>query len=167
MKKILFAVTLTLASTSLVSKAGAASLILRGEIAANCVLDSVDTAPFSGANLNLPIVAGTSSTSVANANVTCNNSNGYRIEATSANGNSRLVNTTVATSYADYELEITGVGSAGFQALSGTATTLKTTSLSAPVVGQSSAINVRVYPIATPAVAGTYEDTVTITLTAL
>ncbi len=167
MKKILFATALTLAFTSLMTEAKAATLLLRGQIASNCVLDSVDTAPFAGANLNLPIIAGTPSMGIANANVSCNSNDGYRIDATSANGQSRLANTTTPTSYAEYELEVAGAGSMGFQALGGTPTTLKQTTLSAPVVGQASAINVRVYPIATPAVSGTYEDTVTLTLTAL
>lgn len=167
MKKLLFGLAVTLATTSLLTQANAATLLLRGEIADNCVLNSVDTTSFPGASTTLPIVAGTNSVSVANANVTCNSLDGYMLEATSGNGNSRLVNTTTPTSYTEYEIEVAGTGSAGFQALSSSATLLKQTTLAAPVVGENSLINVRVYPIATPAASGTYEDTVTLTLTAL
>lgn len=165
MKRLFFGIALTLAFAN---QAQAATLLLKGEVAPNCVLNSVSTAPFGNNNITLPIVSGTASTSVAESSVTCNTLAGYSIEATSANGLSRLAHTGAPSSYyTDYQLEITGTGSTGFQSLSSTPTALKTTSLSAPVTNQASTINVKVQPISTPAVAGTYEDTVTITLTAL
>ncbi|MCM2282381.1 MAG: spore coat U domain-containing protein [Bdellovibrionaceae bacterium] len=167
MKKLLFALALTIASTAMVSRANAATLLLRGEILTACTLNSIDTSAFPGANINLPILTGTASTSVARASVTCNNLAGYTIDATSGNGLGRLVNTTNPTSYTDYQLELSGIGSSGFQSLSNIPSSLKTTALASPIVNEQSTISVRVFPIATAAAAGTYEDTVTVILTAL
>lgn len=167
MKKVLFACALTIASFTALSQAKAATLLLRGEIATACTLNAIDTSAFPGASVNLPIVSGTTSTSVAKASVSCNNTGGYAIKASSANGFSRMSNTSNASSYVNYELELTGTGTTGFQALSGAPVTLKSAPLGAPINNELSTLNIRMYPIATPVAAGAYEDTVTITLTAL
>ncbi len=156
------------ATTVFQNQAHAQALLnLQGNVAVTCVLNSVDTTPYGAANTTLPIVAGTTSTPVANADVTCNNASGYSIAASSANGMSRLANTAnPGTYYTTYAIEVTGTGSTGFAYLSAAPTTIKSTSLASPVSNDLAAINVRVDPITTPAAAGVYEDTVTFILTA-
>ncbi len=168
MRKVLATMSFAfIATTAAYNQAHGQNLLLQGTVGVTCVLDSVDTSPFGTANTTLPIVAGTTSTAVANAVVTCNNANGYTIAAASANGMSRLAHTgNPNTYYTTYAIEVTGTGSIGFAYLSSVPTALKSLSLSGPIVGDTAAINVRVDPIATPAASGAYEDTVTFTLTA-
>jgi hypothetical protein len=140
-----------------------ATLNISGEITNVCTLDSVTP---SGSATTLPIVAGGNDIVVGTTSVTCNNGAGYDIDASSAN-NGLLVNDTSPNNTTAYNFEITGTGSQGEISLTTSdQNVVSHTSLAAPITSDSRNIEVDVTAVSI-AYAGTYEDTITITLTAL
>jgi spore coat protein U-like protein len=142
--------------------AQAATLDLSGEIAVSCTLDSVSG---NASASTLPIVAGGSDIDVGSATVSCNNGNGYKLDATSESGGF-LVNDSAPNNQTAYTIEILGTGSQGAQQLTSSTKLLEVSPLSTPVSSDARTVRVDVTAVAVPH-AGTYSDTVTITLTVL
>lgn len=143
------------------TQATAATLSLSGTVASNCVLNQVTPTSYSTLNIS----AGQTVT-VAQTDVTCNHNPGYKIRASSAN-NGLLVNGSAPNNSTSYTLKIFGTGTQNHIALTTSAQDLVNTgTLSAPVTNEMRNVEVTVSPVAVPW-AGTYSDTVTITLTTL
>lgn len=141
--------------------ANAATLTLSGTVASNCVLNQVT--PTSYTTLN--IAAGETVT-VAQTDVTCNHAPGFKLRASSAN-NGVLTNGSAPNNTTPYTMKIFGTGTLNHIALTTAPQDLVNTgTLAAPVTNEMRNIEVTVTAAATPW-AGTYSDTVTITLTTL
>lgn len=139
----------------------AATLSLSGTITDTCVLNQVTPTSYSSLNIS----AGQTVT-VAQTDVTCNHNAGYKLRASSAN-NGVLVNSSSPANSTAYTMKIYGTGTAGHVSLTTSAQDLVNTgTLSAPITNSMQNIEVTVTAATTPW-AGTYSDTVTITLTTL
>lgn len=156
--------TLTLAalgvlgtSTIAVSAQAANTVLLQGSVPTVC---SVDVHP-NGANLTLPIQAG-GSVNIGQIEENCNYTGGYTIKASSPTAGN-LVNTINPSLQTSYSLSVEGGLS---NVTPGVAPTpvRSVGALSSPAVGVMKNVVVNVTPYAT-ALAGTYEDTLTVTIT--
>lgn len=141
--------------SSLASAAPSGTLTLRGTVAV--VADIVVTP--NGDNLALDIAGGESNKLVASAAETSNNLTGYKIFVSSAT-DGELRHTTDATKKTTYQVRY-----AGSSAVSPTASGVQVKNVSSlsGLTTNNSNINVDVDAYAT-APAGTYEDTLTITI---
>ena len=157
----LFALALTLASVTTSSYfAQGASLYLKGTVAPTCSL--VVTSDPTSVTLDL---TSASAIKVGALNVVCNNANGFSIKATSAqNGNLRETGSRVAQ--VPYEIEIAGAGTAGYKQPSTTSIVVVTQGVIATPVNRTTDISFKV-KANTNTLAGTFDDTVTLTLETL
>lgn len=138
-----------------------ATLNLSGTIASSCVLNSVTPASYSTLN-----IAAGQTVVVGQTNVSCNSGAGYKLRASSLN-NGRLVNSSSPNNSTLYTMKIFGAGTLNHVSLTTTAADLVNTgALTAPVTNELRNVEVVVTPVPV-AWAGTYSDTVTVTLTAL
>ena len=143
------------------SQAQAATLSLSGTVASNCVLNQVTPTSYSTLNIS----AG-QTVVVAQTDVTCNHNPGYKLRASSAN-NGLLVNGTAPNNSTAYTMKIFGTGTLNHISLTTAPQDLVNTgTLSSPITNDMRNIEVTVTAVSVPW-AGTYSDTVTITLTTL
>ncbi len=158
MKKIALTMMSTLALSTSVFAATSGTLIIQGTVADQYAL--VIT-PNAATYQSLNIVAGSTATNVASVAETANNLNGYKIKLSSANGG-ELRHTSDATKKTTYTLSYNGATAI---TPSTTATVVKTVTTLAGLTTNTSAVAVNVAAYAS-APAGTYQDTLTISIEA-
>jgi hypothetical protein len=148
-----------LTTLMLANIAQSATLNLSGTITANCVLNSIDSVAYTVPHLDTT----TQTVVVAKTNITCNSAPGFKLTASSAN-NGVLVNTSSPGNNAAYKLKIYGTGTNGSLSLATPQDLVLSGALAAPLVNELRDIEIAADPAAVKW-AGTYTDTVTITLT--
>lgn len=137
--------------------AGTGNLLLQGTV--TIVNDIVITANANATNLN--ILGGETNKLVATVDETSNNLNGYKIQMLSANS-SKLVLSTDSSKSTTYTVAYDGGAPVS---LTGTAQTVKNVGSLSGLATDTSNVNVNV-TAAPNATAGTYEDTITISIVA-
>jgi spore coat protein U-like protein len=148
--------TVFMAQASLAATSG--SLLLRGVVG---VVNEITVAAEGSDNLNLNILGGESNKLVGKATEKSNNLAGYKITISSPT-NGQLRHTVDATKYSSYTISYGGASAvaptvSGVQVKNVTSLNSLTTNIS----------EIRANITANPnAVAGTYEDTLTVTITA-
>ncbi len=156
MKAATLVLTTILASVS-AHAASSGTLLIQGTV--NLVNDIVITPNSNATALN--ITGGESSKLVATVAETSNNLTGYKIQMSSANA-SKLVHNTDNTKSTPYTVSYAG-GSA--MTLTSTAQTVKTVNSLTGLTTATSNVNATVTALPT-AVAGTYQDTITVAIVA-
>jgi hypothetical protein len=154
-RKLLFTTTVLLASISFAAQS--VDLLLSGSVSA--IYDLQITPKPESTTLN--IVAGENNLSVATVSEQSNALNGYKINMRSANG-SQLNNTADSTKSTSYTISYDGATAV---ILSTSDQTVKTVSSLPGLTTVASDVSVNVAPYGT-APAGTYTDTVTISIVA-
>lgn len=147
----------TLAATSTVFAASTGTLLLQGQVQE--VLDVV-VIP-NGSNTNLNILAGETDLNVATVEETSNRLTGYSIKLSSAT-EGELRHTVESTQKTTYTVSYDGAAAV---APTSTGVVVKTVSSLSGLTTDTSNLNVNVASLAT-AVAGTYQDTLTVTIEA-
>ena len=155
MKKILVTMMMVLASSAFAASTG--TLFLSGTVAA---VNDLEITPNSSAT-SLDIVSGEINKLVATVKETSNSLTGYRIMMRSANS-SKLMNTLNNSKNTDYTISYDG---SSYFVLSNSDQVVKNVSALVGLTTNSSDIKVNVSPYGT-APAGTYVDTVTISIVA-
>ena len=125
------------------------------------VVNDLVVTPNGTNNTTLNITAGESAKNIASVAETSNNGAGYIIQVSSANAG-KLVHSTDNTKFTNYTISY---GGSSYAAPNANPTTVKTVSSLNGLTTQSSAVstNVTAYP---SAIAGTYSDTITLSIVA-
>jgi hypothetical protein len=137
--------------------ASSGTLLIQGTV--SLVNDITITPNASATTLN--ITGGETNKLVASVSETSNNLNGYKIQMSSSNAG-KLVHTTDNTKQTAYTISY---GSGSAVSLTNTAQTVKTVSALSGLTTVSSNVSANVTALPT-AVAGTYQDTITIAIVA-
>lgn len=160
--KLVAAVMTTLTFSSMALAASSATLVLQGSVGS---VNNISVAADGTNNTQLNITGGESAKSVGTATETSNDVNGYKIYLSSDNGGQLRLNGTNTSQYASYTVAYNG-GAAVTPPVAATATDgvlVKTvSSLTAQTTATSGiAVDVTAVP---NAVAGTYSDTLTVSI---
>lgn len=157
MKLAKLAILGLMTTASLAQAASSGTLLIQGVV--NVVNDIVITPTASATTLS--ITGGETNKLVASVAETSNNLAGYKIQMSSANA-SKLVHTVDNTKQTGYTVSYNGAAAV---TLTTTPQTVKNVASLAGLTTASSNVNVNVTALST-AVAGTYQDTITIAIVA-
>jgi hypothetical protein len=156
MKKLIVASALLLASTA-ANAALTDTLILRGTIAPTCSLKV--TADPAATALDLTSAA---ALKVGSLNVICNNAKGYSVTAASTTAG-KLIETTNGTSAVPYQVTIVGVSGVGAVQPTIAGIQIASNGTTSAPINRTSDINFNTMTNSN-SMAGTFQDTVTFTL---
>ena len=160
MKKLLFIAVGLIATTSYAASTG--TLLLQGVVAPVNTITVVQTALQLSNATSLNITGGEVAKDVASVDESSNNLNGYKIFMRSGNGLSKLVHGSDASKSTAYTISYDG---GPYKTLTAVNQEVKDSGLLSGLTPDTSAVavNVTAYPSAP---AGTYSDTVTISIIA-